>query len=107
MDIQSMQQRIIEKLKQVFDPEIPVNIYDLGFIYKIDVNNNGEVHIVMTLTVPGCPIYHLIINDIKSCVGAIEGVTSVEVELTFEPRWSVDKITEDGKKRLRELGYNI
>lgn len=107
MDIQVIKQRVIDELKQVYDPEIPVNIHDLGFIYNVDVGENGEVHILMTLTVPGCPIYNLIIQDIKSRVGAIDGVTNVDVELTFEPRWSVDRITEDGKRRLRELGYKV
>ena len=104
---EELKQKIIEVLKQIYDPEIPVNVYDLGFIYDIDISDDGRVHILMTLTVPGCPIYHIITQEISDKVRQIEGVSSVEVELTFEPRWSVDKITEEGKKRLRELGYNI
>ena len=107
IDKEQLKQKIIEILKQIYDPEIPVNIYDLGFIYGIDISDDGKVHILMTLTVPGCPIHHLITQEITEKVGKLEGVSSVEVELTFEPRWSVDKITEEGKKRLRELGYNV
>jgi len=106
-NVEKMKERIIEELKKIFDPEIPVNVYDLGFIYNIDVKEDGRVHILMTLTVPGCPIYHIITREITEKISALDGVSSVEVELTFEPRWSVEKITEAGKKRLREMGYNI
>ncbi len=107
IDKEELKNKIVEILKQIYDPEIPVNIYDLGFIYGIDISDDGKVHILMTLTVPGCPIHHLITREITEKVGALEGVSSVEVELTFNPRWSVDMISEEGKKRLRELGYNV
>jgi len=101
------QEIVIEALKQVFDPEIPVNVYDLGFIYNIDIKAEGKIHILMTLTVPGCPIYQIIMNNIRDKVLEIDGINDVEVELTFEPRWSIEKITDAGKERLRELGYNV
>jgi len=107
MDKKALKEKIIAALRNVYDPEIPVNIYDLGFIYNIDISDEGKVHILMTLTVPGCPIYHIIMRNVAETIKQIEGVKDVEVELTFEPRWSIDKITEEGKKKLRELGYNI
>lgn len=99
--------KIIASLKEVYDPEIPVNIYDLGFIYGIDVTDEGDVHILMTLTIPGCPIHHFLTRDIKERLSRIDGVKNIEVELTFEPRWDISRITDDGIKRLRELGYNV
>ncbi len=107
MDKEALKEKIVAALRNVYDPEIPVNVYDLGFIYNIDISDEGKVHILMTLTVPGCPIYHIITRNVAETIKQIEGVKDVEVELTFEPRWSIDKITEEGKKKLRELGYNI
>jgi metal-sulfur cluster biosynthetic enzyme len=99
-------EEILSALKTVFDPEIPVNIVDLGFIYDIRVNG-GKVEIDMTLTVPGCPMHRIISKQAEDAVRVMEGVDDVAVNLTFEPRWTVEKITDDGKARLRELGYNI
>ncbi len=107
MDKEALKEKVIAALRNVYDPEIPVNVYDLGFIYNIDISDEGKVHILMTLTVPGCPIYQIITRNVAETIKQIEGVKDVEVELTFEPRWSIDKITEEGKKKLRELGYNI
>ncbi len=101
------EEKIIEALKEVYDPEIPINVYDLGFIYNIDIDDDGKVHILMTLTVPGCPIHHIITKSINDRISQIDGVSDVDVELTFSPRWSVEKISEEGKEKLRELGYNI
>ncbi|RKZ26894.1 hypothetical protein DRQ26_03790 [bacterium] len=103
---EELKEKIIAELKKIFDPEIPINIYDLGFIYDIGIDN-GKVHILMTLTVPGCPIHHILTRQIKEQLSRLDGIEEVDVELTFEPRWSVEKITEDGKARLRELGYNV
>ncbi len=99
-------EEILSALKTVFDPEIPVNIVDLGFIYDVRVDG-GKVEIDMTLTVPGCPMHRIISKQAEDAVRAMEGVDDVAVNLTFEPRWTVEKITDDGKARLRELGYNI
>jgi len=101
-----LKERIIKALKEVYDPEIPVNVYDLGFIYSID-EGEGDVKIDMTLTVPGCPMHQVITRQVEEAVRAVEGVKDVNVKLTFEPRWSVEKISEDGKSILREMGYDI
>lgn len=100
------QEIIIDALKKVFDPEIPANVYDLGFIYSIDINQ-GKVKITMTLTIPGCPMHSVITKQVKESVLELPEVTDVEVELVFEPRWTPDKIKEDAKIRLRTLGYNV
>ena len=105
--LEEMKARVVEGLKKVFDPEIAVNIYDLGFIYDIGVTEDGKVHILMTLTMPGCPMHGILTRDVKEQIGKIEGVTEVNVELTFNPRWSAEKITEDGKNTLRGMGYNV
>jgi len=103
---EELKNKIIEELKQIFDPEIPISIFDLGFIYKVDIADT-KVHILMTLTVPGCPIHHILTKEIKDRISKLEGIGEVEVELTFEPRWSVNNISEEGKKTLRGMGYNI
>ena len=92
---------IIEVLKTVYDPEIPVNIVDLGLIYGIEIDEKGKVHILMTLTAPGCPIGDTIAFEIKDKLLQIEGVSDVEVEITFDPPWTLDRITEEGREVLR------
>jgi metal-sulfur cluster biosynthetic enzyme len=99
-------ERVIEMLKQVNDPEIPLNVYDLGFIYDINIDAS-KVKILMTLTVPGCPMHAVLSRLIEDKLREIEDVQEVEVELTFEPRWTIDKISEDGKAILRGYGYRI
>jgi FeS assembly SUF system protein len=98
---------IIEVLKTVYDPEIPVNIVDLGLIYGIEIDDKGKVHILMTLTAPGCPIGDTIAFEIKDKLLQIEGVSDVEVEITFDPPWTLDRITEEGREVLRTFGFNI
>jgi FeS assembly SUF system protein len=98
---------IIEVLKTVYDPEIPVNIVDLGLIYGIEIDDKGKVHILMTLTAPGCPIGDTIAFEIKDKLLQIEGVSDVEVEFTFDPPWTLDRITEEGREVLRTFGFNI
>ena len=97
-----MQERVIEVLKTVFDPEIPVNIYDLGLIYKIDVDDELNVHILMTMTAPDCPEAEYMFQEVKQMVSYIGGVKSVDVELTFDPPWSMDMIPDEIKV---ELGF--
>ncbi len=97
---------VISALKGVYDPEIPVNIVDLGFIYDVRIDG-GDVEVDMTLTVPGCPMHQILVKQAEDAVSGIDGVEKVSVKLTFEPRWSVEMITEDGKAKLRELGYKI
>ncbi|MEO0224168.1 MAG: iron-sulfur cluster assembly protein [candidate division WOR-3 bacterium] len=98
---------IIEVLKTVYDPEIPVNIVDLGLVYGIEIDENGKVYILMTLTAPGCPIGDTIAFEIKDKLLQIEGVSDVEVEITFDPPWTIDRITEEGREVLRTFGFNI
>lgn len=93
-----MQERIIEVLKTVYDPEIPVNIYDLGLIYRIELNEEGtEVQVDMTLTAPNCPAADFIMEDVRTKLEAIEGLQKVDVQLVFEPEWNKDMMTEEAK----------
>ena len=87
-------------LKTVYDPEIPVNIYDLGLVYKVDVDDQNNVHIDMTLTAPNCPAADFILEDVRIKVESIKEVNSVEVNLVFEPEWNKDMMTEEAKLEL-------
>ena len=82
-----IEEKIVAMLKTVFDPEIPVNVYDLGLIYKIDVSDSGEAVIDMTLTAPNCPAADFIMEDVRQKVESIDGVESATVNLVFEPEW--------------------
>lgn len=96
-----LEEKIVRVLKTVFDPEIPVDIYELGLIYNIDINE-GNVIIEMTLTAPNCPAADFILEDVKQKVEGVEGVKSVEIKLVFEPEWSKERMSEEA---LLELGY--
>jgi len=100
-------EQILKKMKNVYDPEIPVNVVDLGLVYNIEIKEEGNIHILMTLTAPGCPIYKYIAEKVKREVSQLEGVKKVDVEFTFDPPWSPDKMSEEGKKVLRSMGFNI
>jgi FeS assembly SUF system protein len=89
-----------EALRDVYDPEIPVNIVDLGLVYDIQVKENGVVYILMTLTYPGCPIGPVIVEQIEEAVGSLPGVKYVDVEFTFDPPWTPDKMSEEAKEAL-------
>lgn len=89
-------------LKTVYDPEIPVNVYDLGLIYKVEVGDDGNVRIDMSLTAPNCPAADFILEDVRMKVESVEGVKNVEVNLVFEPEWNKDMMSEEAKL---ELGY--
>ena len=91
---------IIKKIKTVFDPEIPVNIYDLGLIYKLDIDKKNNIIIKMTLTSPNCPVAGSMPESVGKAVSEIEGVSSIKVELVWEPKWSKDMMTEDAKLAL-------
>ena len=96
--------RIIEVLKTVYDPEIPVNIYDLGLIYRIELNDAGdELSVDMTLTAPNCPAADYIMDDVRSKLEAIAGLQRVDVNLVFEPEWDKDMMSEEAKL---ELGFD-
>ena len=97
-----IEEKIVDMLKTVFDPEIPVNVYDLGLIYKIDVSEVGEVSIDMTLTAPNCPAADFIMEDVRQKVESIDGVNSATINLVFEPEWDKDMMSEEAKL---ELGF--
>ena len=93
-------EQVREALKDVYDPEIPVNVVDLGLVYEMDVSDGNEVLVKMTLTAPGCGMGPYIAQQAEWAVAEIEGVEDVNVELTFDPPWSPDMVTEDGKVLL-------
>lgn len=94
---------VVEAIKTVFDPEIPVNVYDLGLIYKINQLENGDLHIDMSLTAPGCPVAGVLPQQVADAVAAIDGTGQVEVEVVWEPAWSIDRLSEDAKMMLEML----
>lgn len=95
-----IEEKIVEMLKTVYDPEIPVNIYDLGLIYGVDIDDNGKVKIDMTLTAPSCPAADFLVEDVKQKVSSIEGVSDLDINLVFEPEWSKDMMSEEAKLAL-------
>ena len=97
----ALESKIVDTLKTIFDPEIPVNIYDLGLIYEIKVDENKKAYIKMTLTSPNCPIAETMPTEVRDTIKRIEGITDVEIDLTFDPPWSKDMISEAA---LLELG---
>ncbi len=97
-----IQNDVIELLKTVFDPEIPVNIYELGLVYEVKVSLEGHVDVLMTLTSPACPVAGTLPGEVEGKIKGLVGVTSVKVELTFDPPWSMDLMSEAAKF---ELGY--
>jgi FeS assembly SUF system protein len=101
-DFLQLETRIVEALKGIYDPEIPVNIYDLGLIYDIRVDDDHAATITMTLTAPNCPIADDILLNVKESVEAIDGVRSVDINLVFDPPWSKDMMSEEA---LLELGF--
>lgn len=96
------EEKVLQMLKTVYDPEIPVNIYDLGLIYRIDISNDGVCSIDMTLTAPSCPASDFLMEDIRQKVGAVEGIKQVDVKLVYEPEWTKDMMSEEAKL---ELGF--
>lgn len=99
---QRTEERIIQLLKTVYDPEIPVDIYNLGLIYKIDVQDDGKLVLDMTLTAPNCPAADFIMEDVRLRMNSIEDLTDVEINLVFEPEWNRDMMSEEA---LLELGF--
>ncbi|GJG36737.1 metal-sulfur cluster assembly factor [Prevotella lacticifex] len=95
-------ERIVDVLKTVYDPEIPVNIYDLGMIYKIEVNDDGTVDMDMTFTAPSCPAADFILEDVRTKVESVKGVKSANVNLVFEPAWDQSMMSDEAKV---ELGF--
>jgi FeS assembly SUF system protein len=100
MDPEELREPIIEALRQVHDPEIPVNIYDLGLIYRIDIAPNGAIHIDMTLTAPACPVAGMMPVMVKDAVAQVEGVGEVAVDLVWDPPWTQDRMSEEAMLQL-------
>lgn len=103
MEFLAIEEKIVQYLKTVYDPEIPVNIYDLGLIYKVDLQDDGLLSIDMTLTAPNCPAADFIIEDVTQKMRSIEGISDVKVNLVFEPEWSKDMMSEEAKLELGML----
>ncbi|MGW8316278.1 MAG: SUF system Fe-S cluster assembly protein [Bacteroidales bacterium] len=99
-DFLELEGKIVEALKTVYDPEIPVNIYDLGLIYEIDTNEKKEVRIDMTLTAPNCPVVDMLLMDVEDAVRGVDGVESVKVNLVFDPPWDKSMLSEEAKLEL-------
>ena len=99
----AVEERIVDVLRTVYDPEIPVNIYDLGLIYKVDVKETGDVDIDMTFTAPSCPAADFILEDVRQKVDAVDGVRNATVNLVFEPVWDQSMMTEEARV---ELGFD-
>ena len=97
-----LEERIVDVLKTVYDPEIPVNIYDLGMIYKIDVQEDGSVDMDMTFTAPNCPAADFILEDVRTKVESVEGIMTANVNLVFEPAWDQSMMSEEARV---ELGF--
>lgn len=95
-----IEERIVDVLKTVYDPEIPVNIYDLGLIYKIDVQDDATVDLDMTFTAPSCPAADFILEDVRQKVDALDGVKTCNVNLVFEPEWDKSMMTEEARVEL-------
>lgn len=96
----SIRDRVVDALKMVYDPEIPVNIYELGLIYGIEISAEGVVDINMTLTSPACPVAGSLPGEVQARVESVEGVEKVAVELVWDPPWSMDRMTEEARLQL-------
>ena len=102
MNSQDLGEKIVKELKSIFDPEIPVDIYELGLIYDVFVNEDNEVKILMTLTTPNCPVAETLPQEVEEKIKSIDKVKTAEVEITFDPPWTKDLMSEEAKL---ELGF--
>jgi FeS assembly SUF system protein len=96
----NLKDKIIEEVKKIYDPEIPVNIYELGLIYKIEVDEKNKVNVDMTLTSPNCPVAESLPNEVKENILKVDGVSDVNLNLVWEPPWDKDKMSEAAKLEL-------
>lgn len=103
MDTAELGEKIVKVLKGIYDPEIPVDIYELGLVYDVMVNTDHEVKILMTLTSPNCPVAESLPKEVEEKIAKIEGIKSAEVEITFDPPWSKDLMSEEAKLELGML----
>ena len=95
-----LEEKVVEMLRTVYDPEIPVDIYSLGLVYKIDVDDSGNLTVDMTLTAPNCPMADFIMEDVRMKLESIDGIESVTVNIVFEPEWTQDMMSEEAKLEL-------
>ena len=100
LDFLEIEGKIVDALKKVYDPEIPVNVYDLGLIYEIDYTDKKEANIDMTLTAPNCPVVDILLMDVENAVGALEEVEKVNINLVFDPPWDKSMLSEEAKLEL-------
>jgi FeS assembly SUF system protein len=100
MDPEELREPIVAALREVHDPEIPVNIYDLGLIYRIEIAENGDVEIDMTLTAPACPVAGMMPVMVKDAVGSVDGVGEVQVDLVWDPPWSQEHMSDEARLQL-------
>jgi metal-sulfur cluster biosynthetic enzyme len=107
VDTDAVRTACLEALKVVRDPEIPVNVVDLGLIYGLEVSPEGEVQVEMTLTSMGCPVQDMIQADAELACMKVDGVKKVTVEFVWSPPWSLDKMSDDGKKQMRMFGFGV
>ena len=100
---EKIKQAVIDQIKEIYDPEIPINIYELGLIYDVEITDNGECNITMTFTTPSCPTAGSIINEVNYRAGGVEGVKDVFVKLTWDPPWDVSRASERAQLELNEI----
>lgn len=99
---QELEEKVVEMLRTVYDPEIPVDIYSLGLIYRIEIDDDATLHLDMTLTAPNCPAADFIVEDTRMKLESIEGINAVDINIVFEPEWNKDMMSEEAKL---ELGF--
>lgn len=97
---EALHERVVAALKQIYDPEIPVNIYDLGLIYRVEITPERQVNLDMTLTAPGCPVAQTFPGTVEQAIRAVEGVSGAHVELVWEPPWTMDRMPDEAKLQL-------
>lgn len=102
-ELEDFTQKLIAALKSVYDPEIPVDIYELGLIYKVDVGDNKDVTVEMTLTAPGCPVAGEMPNMVQTALEGVEGIGKVSVNMTFDPPWSPERMSDEAKLELNMM----
>jgi FeS assembly SUF system protein len=100
--IETLERDVVDMIRTCYDPEIPVNIYELGLIYGVTINEERDVHVLMTLTSPSCPVAETLPPDVEQKIAGVEGVKSAKVEITFEPPWEQSMMSEEAKL---ELGF--
>lgn len=99
-DRKELEARVIERLRKIYDPEVPVNIYDLGLVYELDIQANGDVRVRMTLTAPNCPVAQSFPGNVQEALLLVDGVNDVTVELVWEPPWGREKMSEAARLQL-------